>query len=237
MLQLIKKDLLVSLKVKGLKTIILILIVGLFLLSIFSYIFPTILPIIFTYMIIMNSFYYDSINNSESYMMSVPNKREDVVYSKYILVLLMLFLSNVLMYILFGINIINSTRGMVLQDVIVSSTTIVFSFSIILPIIFRYRYKVGRIIAPLITIFIGYLNLSGSGNAINNFFTNGKETFLISLSRKIGVLIYSIVNFKNYDYKVVATTIYIILLFIIAITIFLASIYISLKIYEKRDIG
>ena len=237
MLQLIKKDLLVSLKVKGLKTIILILIVGLFLLSIFYYIFPTILPIIFTYMIIMNSFYYDSINNSESYMMSVPNKREDVVYSKYILVLLMLFLSNVLMYILFGINIINSTRGMVLQDVIVSSTTIVFSFSIILPIIFRYRYKVGRIIAPLITIFIGYLNLIGSGNAINNFFTNGKETFLISLSRKIGVLIYSIVNFKNYDYKVVATTIYIILLFIIAITIFLASIYISLKIYEKRDIG
>lgn len=237
MLQLIKKDLLVSLKVKGLKTIILILIVGLFLLSIFSYIFPTILPIIFTYMIVMNSFYYDSINNSESYMMSLPNKREDVVYSKYILVLLMLFLSNVVMYILFGINIINSTRVMVLQDVIVSSTTIVFSFSIILPIIFRYRYKVGRIIAPLITIFIGYLNLSGSNNAINNFFTNGKETFLISLSRKIGVLIYSIVNFKNYDYKFVATTIYIILLFIIAITIFLVSIYISLKIYEKRDIG
>lgn len=235
MLQLIKKDLLVSLKVKSLKTVILTFIVGLFLLSIFSYIFPTILPIIFTYMIVMNSFYYDSINNTESYMLSLPNKREDVVYSKYILVLLILFLSNILMYLFYGINILNSTRVMVLHDVIVSSITVLFSFSIILPIIFKFKYKVGRIAAPFITIFIGYL--SYTNNTITNFTINGKETFLISLSRKIGVLIYRIVNFKNYDYKVVAGTIYIILLFIIAITIFIVSIYIALKICEKRDIG
>ena len=142
MLQLIKKDLLVSLKVKSLKTVILTFLVGLFLLSIFSYIFPTILPIIFTYMIVMNSFYYDSLNNSESYMMSLPNKREDVVYSKYILVILILFLSNILMYLLYGINILNSVRTIVLQDVIVSSLTILFSFSIILPITFKLSIKV-----------------------------------------------------------------------------------------------
>ena len=84
MLNLIKKDLLVSLKIKSLKSVILIFIVGLFLLSIFAYIFPTILPIIFTYIVVMNSFYYDSLNNAESYILSLPNKREDVVYSKYI---------------------------------------------------------------------------------------------------------------------------------------------------------
>lgn len=235
MIQLIKKDLLVSLKIKGLKTIILTLIVGLFLLSVFSFIFPTILPIIFTYMIVMNSFYYDSINNSESYMLSLPNKREDVVYSKYILVLLILFLSNILMYILFGINILNSVRIMVLQDVIISSLTILFSFSIILPITFKYRYKASRIIAPFITIAIGYL--SHSSSTINNFIEKGTETILISLSRKIGVIIYKIFNFKYYDYKVLALTIYIILLFIIAVFIFLVSMYISSKIYEKRDIG
>ena len=237
MLQLIKKDLLVSLKIKSLKSVILIFIVGLFLLSIFAYIFPTILPIIFTYIVVMNSFYYDSLNNAESYILSLPNKREDVVYSKYILVLLILFLSNILMYILFGINILNSTRVMVLQDVIISGTTILFSFSIILPIIFRYRYKVGRIIAPLITIFIGYLNLSRSGNALNNFIENGKETYLISLSRKIGALTYNIFKFNNYDYRALASTIYIILLFIIAVILFLVSNYISLKIYENRDLG
>ena len=163
-------------------------------------------------------------------------KREDVVYSKYILVLLILFLSNILMYILFGINILNSTRVMVLQDVIISSTTILFSFSIILPIIFRYRYKVGRIIAPFITIFIGYLSLK-SNAVINNFIENGKETYLISVSRKIGALTYNIFKFNNYDYSVVASTIYIILLFIIAVILFLISNYIALKIYENRDLG
>lgn len=235
MLQLIKKDLLVSFKVKSLKMVILTFIVGLFLLSIFSYIFPTIIPIIFTYMIVMNSFHYDSINNSESYMLSLPNKREDVVYSKYILVLVILFLSNILMYLFYGINILNSVRTMVLQDVIVSSLTILLSFSIILPITFKYRYKASRIIAPFITIAIGYL--SNSNSAINKFISNGTETILISLSRKIGVIIHRVINFNNYDYKSIAITIYIILLFIIAVIIFLISIYISLKINEKRDIG
>lgn len=236
MLQLIKKDLLVSLKIRSLKAVILTCIVGLFLLSGLSYIFPTILPIIITYMVVMNTFYYDSLNNSESYILSLPNKREDVVYSKYILILLLLFLSNILMYILFGINILNSVRVMVLQDIVVSWLTILVSFSIILPLIFKYKYRVVRIVAPFITIFIGYLAYSNS--TIINFIENGKETFLISISRKIGILLHSIFNnFNNYDYRAVASTIYIILLFMISVIIFLFSIYISLKIYEKRDIG
>lgn len=235
MLQLIKKDLLVSLKIRSLKAVILTCIVGLFLLSGLSYIFPTILPIIITYMVVMNTFYYDSLNNSESYILSLPNKREDVVYSKYILILLLLFLSNILMYILFGINILNSVRVMVLQDVVVSYLTILLSFSIIFPLIFKYKYRVCRIVAPFITILIGYAISTRS--TIINFIENGKETFLIGVSRKIGVLLHRIINFNNYDYRVTASTIYIILLFIIAVIIFLFSIYISLKIYEKRDIG
>lgn len=235
MLQLIKKDLLVSLKIRSLKAIILTCIFGLFLLSGLSYIFPTILPIIITYMVIMNTFYYDSLNNCESYILSLPNKREDVVYSKYILILLVLFLSNIFMYLLFGLNILNSVRVMVLQDVIISSLTILLSFSITLPIIFKYRYRVGRLIAPFITIFIGYL--AYTNNTINNFIQYGKETILINLSRKIGVLFYNVFKFNNYDYKVVATTVYIILLFMIAVIILLFSIYISLKLYTKRDIG
>lgn len=236
MLQLIKKDLLVSLKIRSLKAVILTCIVGLFLLSGLSYIFPTILPIIITYMVVMNTFYYDSLNNSESYILSLPNKREDVVYSKYILILLLLFLSNILMYILFGINILNSVRVMVLQDIVASWLTILVSFSIIIPLIFKYKYRVGRIVAPFITIFIGYITYFNS--TIINFIENGKETFLISVSRRIGVLLNRIFNnFNNYDYRVTASTIYIILLFMIAVIIFLFSIYISLKIYEKRDIG
>ncbi|MBE6054672.1 MAG: ABC-2 transporter permease [Clostridium sartagoforme] len=237
MIQLIKKDLLVSLKIKSIKQVIGTFILGLFLLSTLSYVFPTILPIFITYIVVMNSFYYDSLNNSESYMLSLPNKREDVVYSKYILILLVLFISNALMFILFGFNILNLTRTMVLQDVVISSITILFSFSIIIPIILKYRYRLARIVAPIITIAIGYINyIVFINKVIINFINNGKETMLISLSRKLGALLYSIFKFDNYDYRTISTNIYIILLFIIAIVIFLISMYISLKIYVKRDI-
>ena len=234
MLELIKKDLLVSLKIKSIKAVIVTFIVGLFFLNRFSFIFPTILPIIFTYIVVVNSFYYDSLNNSESYILSLPNKREDVVYSKYILGLLVLFVSNVLMFILFGLNIFNSEREMVLQDVVVSSVTILCSLSIIIPIVFRYRYRVGRIVAPFITILIGYLTVKN--NALINFINNGKESMLISLSRKIGTLLYGMFKFDNYDYRAISVNIYIILLFIIAVVLFLLSMNIALKIYIKRDI-
>lgn len=234
MLQLIKKDLLVALKVKSIKTVIFILIVALFLSNIFAIVLPTILPIIITYIVVMNSFYYDSLNNSESYILSMPNKREDVVYSKYILVLLILFLSNFFMFILFGLNIMNSIRVMVLQDVTVSSATILFSFSIIIPIIFKYGYKVGRIVAPIITIIVGYI--SYINNTLSDFIYNGKETILLSFFRKIGAFLYKIFEFDNYDYRVISSNIYIIFIFIMTVVLFIASMTIALKIYKKRDI-
>ena len=234
MLQLIKKDLLVALKVKSIKTVIFILIVALFLSNIFAIVLPTILPIIITYIVVMNSFYYDSLNNSESYILSMPNKREDVVYSKYILVLLILFLSNFLMFILFGLNIMNSIRVMALQDVTVSSATILFSFSIIIPIIFKYGYKGGRIAAPIITIIVGYI--SYINNTLSDFIYNGKETILLSFFRKIGAFLYKIFEFDNYDYRVISSNIYIIFIFIMTVVLFIASMTIALKIYKKRDI-
>ena len=62
MLQLIKKDLLVALKIKSIKTAIFTFIIVLVLLPAFSSMYPAILPIIITYIVVMNSFYYDSLN-------------------------------------------------------------------------------------------------------------------------------------------------------------------------------
>ncbi len=78
MFNLIKKDLIVGLKVRSLKAAILTFIVGLFFLTAFSYVFPTLLPIMFTFIVMMNSFYYDHLNKSESFILSLSNKREDV---------------------------------------------------------------------------------------------------------------------------------------------------------------
>lgn len=235
MFKLIKKDLIVGLKVRSLKTAIITFIIGLFLLTAFSFIFPTILPIMITFIVVMNSFHYDTINKSESFMLSLPNKREDVVYSKYILILIMLFVSLASMYILFGINILKSPRVMVLQDVFVSSVTILFSFGIIIPIIFKHGYKFGRIIAPIITIFIGYLSYKSS--RAYEFLNTGDETLLIGFSRKIGVIIYKIFNFKNYDYKIMSMNVYFILLIAITLILFITSLYISLRIYKNKDLA
>ena len=235
MFNLIKKDLIVGLKVRSLKAAILTFIVGLFLLTAFSYVFPTLLPIMFTFIVMLNSFYYDYTNKSESFMLSLPNKREDVVYSKYILTLIIIFASLILMYVLYGINILNSARVMVLQDIVVSIVTILLSFGIIIPIIYKYGYIIGRIIAPIITIFIGYMTFKNS--SAYEFINTGKETLLISFSRKIGRLIYNIFNLKTYDYKVMSMNVYLILIFVIALVLFIISMYISLKIYKNKDLA
>ncbi|GAA0083926.1 ABC-2 transporter permease [Clostridium sp. MB05] len=235
MFKLIKKDLIVGLKVRSLKSAIITFIIVLFLLTTFSYVFPTLLPIMFTFIVVMNSFYYDRLNNSESFILSLPNKREDVVYSKYILTLIILFISIIIMYILFGINILNSARVMVFQDIFVGMITILFSFAIIIPIIFKYGYKIGRIISSFIIIFIGYLVFKS--NTISNFISNGRETLLLKFSRKIGVCIYNIFSLKSYDFKTMSVNVYFIITCLIALIIFLVSMYISLKIYKKKDIA
>lgn len=235
MFKLIQKDLLVGLKIKSLKATIITFIFGLFLLTTFSFVFPTLLPIMIPFIVVMNSFYYDSQNQSESFMLSLPYKREDVVYSKYIFTLIILFASLILMYILYGINILNSARVMVFQDIVVSSATILVSFSIIIPIIFKYGYKLGRLIAPFITMFIGYLIFRNT--SISEFVDNGVQTFMLRFSQQIGVFIYKLFNFTNYDLKSFTVSIFLILISIIGLVVFLVSNYISLRIYKNKDLA
>lgn len=253
MFKLIKKDLMVGLKIRSLKVAIITFIIGLFLLTAFSYtlpillpislshIFPSLLPVALTYIVIMNSFYYDSLNNSESFILSLPTKREDIVYSKYILILIVFLFSTILMYILFGINILNSVRITVFQDIFVGMITILLSFSIIIPVIFKYGYKVGRVVSSSSIIFIGYLFYND--HTIFNFISNGRETLLLKFSQKIGVCIYNIFSLNNifslksYDFRIMSVNIYFIIIFIILAILFVASMYISLKIYKKKDIA
>lgn len=235
MLKLIQKDLMVAFKAKSLKAVIFTFIIGLFLLSIFSFVFPTLLPMFFTFIIVMNSFYYDDLNKSESFILSLPNKREDVVYSKYMLTLIVLFVSLILMYILFGVNILNSERAMVFQDVVVSSATILISFSIIIPIIFKYGYKVGRMIAPFITMFIGYLIFRNT--SVSEFVDNGTQTFMLRFSQQIGDFMCKIFRLNNYNLKAITVSVFLILICIMGLVSFLISNYISLKIYKNKDLA
>ena len=235
MFQLIKKDLLVALKIKSIKTAIFTFIIVLVLLPAFSSMYPAILPIIITYIVVMNSFYYDSLNNSESYILCMPNKREDVVYSKYILVTLVLILSNVLSYLFFGINILITSRLMVLQDTIVSLYSIIISFIIIIPLVFKLGYKVVRIIGPIITIIISYSFVIKYDYLIMGY--GLQNAFLMNISNKIGVFFAKYFNLITHDYASRAMSIYKVLVFLIIVFIFLLSMFISFKTYKNKDIA
>ena len=224
-----------ALKIKSIKTAIVTFIIVLVLLPGFSSMYPAILPIMITYIVVMNSFYYDSLNNSESYILSLPNKREDVVYSKYILVTLVLVLSNVLSYLIFGINILISSRLMVLQDTIMSFYSIILSFIIIIPLAFKLGYKVVRVMGPIITIFISYNLVFKYDYLIVGY--GLQDTFLMNVSNKIGVLFAKYFNLVTHDYASRAMSIYKVLLSLIIIFIFLLSMFISLKTYKNKDIA
>lgn len=235
MLQLIKKDLLVALKIKSIKTFIFTLVIVLVLLPTFSYMLPSMLPIIITYIIVMNSFYYDSLNNSESYMLSLPNKREDVVYSKYILVILVLILSSFLTYLLFGNNILFTSRLMVLQNTLVSLYSIILSFTIIIPLTFKLGYRVSKIIGPIITIVISYNFIFKYDYLISGY--NMKKGLLMDVSYEMGVLFAKYFNLVTHDYVNRANSIYNVLVYLIIVFMFLLSMFISLKTYKNKDIA
>ncbi|WP_040437084.1 hypothetical protein, partial [Clostridium sartagoforme] len=91
------------------------------------------------------------------------------------------------------------------------------------------------IAAPIITIFVGYMTYKNT--SAYEFINTGKETLLISFSRKIGTLIFKIFNLKNYDYKIMSMNVYLILIFGIGLTLFIISLYISLRIYKNKDLA
>ena len=235
MLQLIKKDLLVALKIKSIKNAIFIFVIALILLQGMIYPLQVIFPIIITYIIVMNSFYYDSLNKSESYILSMPNKREDVVYSKYILVILVLVLSNILTYLLFGNNIFLTSRLMVLQDTVVNFYTVLLSFAIIIPLTFKLGYKVTRILSPIITIVISYNFIYKYHYLVPGSILN--DNFLMNTAYEVGVLLAKYFNFLTHDYGSRAIIIYNILSYMIIFLIFSISMFISLKAYKHKDIG
>jgi len=235
MLQLIKKDLLVALKMKSIKNAIVTFIIALVLIPTFSNLSPTIIPLMITYILVMNSFYYDSINNNESYMLSLPNRREDVVYSKYILVLLVLFLSNLLIFILFSIYFFNPTRVMVIQDVLTSTLIILLTFSIVIPSIFKLGYKVSRNIGFILVIALGY-RLPFS-NIFLVWMNSDKNSLLFNFSDKIMNFIYKLFKLKIHDLSKGRGLIYIITIFFILFSLYIISMYISLKLYKKREMA
>lgn len=147
MLGLIKKDLLLI--KANLKSMIIIFVIYIMLAFQGTFDVTFIIPII-GIMLFISTFSYDDFNNWNSYAVTLPNGRKNVVRAKYIVsIILMIILAVVAFFIGIGISyiktnsinldeIISSLMGTMLSSVII--------ISLLYPIVFKFGATNGRII-------------------------------------------------------------------------------------------
>lgn len=209
MLGLIKKDLLLI--KANLKSMIIIFVIYIMLAFQGTFDVTFIIPII-GIMLFISTFSYDDFNNWNSYAVTLPDGRRNVVRAKYIVsIILMIILAVVAFFIGIGISyiktnsinldeIISSLMGTMLSSVII--------ISLLYPIVFKFGATNGRII-----LFAVVFGIAGIGTLIAQFIDMAP--------------IINIIN-KLDNYLLIAIPIiYIILLGI--------SYLISSKIYQNKE--
>ncbi len=209
MLGLIKKDLLLI--KANLKSMIIIFVIYIMLAFQGTFDVTFIIPII-GIMLFISTFSYDDFNNWNSYAVTLPNGRKNVVRAKYIVsIILMIILAVVAFFIGIGISyiktnsinldeIISSLMGTMLSSVII--------ISLLYPIVFKFGATNGRII-----LFAVVFGIAGIGTLIAQFID---MTPIINIINKLD------------NYLLIAIPIiYIILLGI--------SYLISSKIYQNKE--
>lgn len=209
MLGLIKKDLLLI--KANLKSMIIIFVIYIMLAFQGTFDVTFIIPII-GIMLFISTFSYDDFNNWNSYAVTLPNGRKNVVRAKYIVsIILMIILAVVAFFIGIGISYIK-TNSINLDEIISSLMGTMLSsvviISLLYPIVFKFGATNGRII-----LFAVVFGIAGIGTLIAQFID---MTPIINIINKLD------------NYLLIAIPIiYIILLGI--------SYLISSKIYQNKE--
>ena len=209
MLGLIKKDFLLI--KANLKSMIIIFVIYIMLAFQGTFDATFIIPLI-GIILFLSTFSYDDFNNWNSYAVTLPNGRKNVVRAKYIVsIILMIILAVVAFFIGIGISyiktnsinldeIISSLMGTMLSSVII--------ISLLYPIVFKFGATNGRII-----LFAVVFGIAGIGTLIAQFIDMAP--------------IINIINKLDNYLLIVIPIIYIILLGI--------SYLISSKIYQNKE--
>ena len=205
MINLLKKDLVACFKT-DIKTIVK-LIVGLI---IFSFIlFPIsviMIPLFISYIFILRSFYLDELNKCEYFFNSLPIEKEDIVYSKYLLAMIVImisliftFLYSKIMNYMWGFNNFN------IDSILSILNIILLLISILFPIIFKYGYRKSYVLINLIiavVIIVSMFSFMGGSTESNTTETvsNLRDNSLI-IKTGISMILYLIsMNISNKIY-------------------------------------
>ena len=205
MINLLKKDLVACFKT-DIKTIVK-LIVGLI---IFSFIlFPIsviMIPLFISYIFILRSLYLDELNKCEYFFNSLPIEKEDIVYSKYLLAMIVImisliftFLYSKIMNYMWGFNNFN------IDSILSILNIILLLISILFPIIFKYGYRKSYVLINLIiavVIIVSMFSFMGGSTESNTTETvsNLRDNSLI-IKTGISMILYLIsMNISNKIY-------------------------------------
>lgn len=231
MLNLIKKDFIVSIKGYGksnLKYLFIFLFMYLFMNTQSYYI----TPILISYIILANTFNNDYKNKNMNYINSMPSSKEDIVYSKYMLAVILIIGVIIITSIL---NLLLSTifhRQNVLNDSYYALVIFTIIVSVIFPMYFKFGYHNVRIGAGVISILIFYIVFIPM-NILSNFLylaslpenvAYGTSLFIGTLSNFFNTLVNEL-EMPYLSFEAIT---------IISLLILIISLYISLKIINKE---
>lgn len=209
MLGLIKKDfLLIKANLKSLSIIFIVFIVMMFQGS-FDVAF--VMPLL-GIMMFISTFSYDDFNHWNSYAITFPNARKNIVSAKYVAsLILIIFLGLASFFLSMGISFMK-TNTILLEEIIHSLMgtilSSIFIISLLYPIVFKYGSTNGRII--LFAFIFGIVGIFG---IISNFVD---MTYVINI----------INGFDAYSYIAIP---------IVSILLLGISYFISDKIFQKKE--
>lgn len=211
MLGLIKKDLLI---IKGNLKLIAIIFVVFTIMAIQGEGDLSFIPAFISVTLFMSTFSYDEYNNWNAYAITLPKGRKNIVRSKYLATLILIFVSIVMTFIL---SVIVGYMQHELDIEKISSVMLVCSFAVILlqsimyPLIFKLGIEKGRI-----CLFVGAFGITG----MTGIAALVAKKFKVSISKNI------LIFFTHY---------WMILLPIVMLLVLLVSYKISESIYLKKE--
>ena len=211
MINLLKKDLIACFKA-DIKTISK-LIIGLI---IFSFIlFPIaviMIPLFISYIFILRSFYLDELNKCDYFFNSLPIEKEDIVYSKYLLANIVIIISLIFTFLYSKImNHMWGFNNFSIESTLYILSMILFLISVLFPVMFKYGYRKSYVLINLIiAVMIIISMLSSMGSSVESTTT---ETVSILKDNSL----------------IIRTG--------ISMFLYLISMYVSNKIYTKKEIA
>lgn len=215
MVNLLKKDIMACFKMDF--RMILKLIIGIMVFStILMPLAPIAIPLFISYIFIIRSFQLDELNKCDYFFNSMPIDKEDIVYSKYILSTIIIIISLIFSYLFsFVIESVWYVNLLTIESILNILIILLILSSITLPIMFKYGYNKSYVFVNLITgitvVIVLILSLQPKSIGIIESLDGGPTVLYNNL-------------------KLFITT-------GVCILIYLGSMYISTKIYTKKEIA